>query len=173
MGLNNMDKKDIHYNVSDLGYFHDKNGDIHFAIKCDNCVYDIRDKVLRGVEDENPFQIKVHPDPCYGYEPERYVLCDGYNVLVNGLPELDVFSEYANLRLYILESKLEEYVGRTDYSLRELEKINKMYAKFYEIKNNIFQRISNKVYLSAKRALERDEKLAKKAKTEDTQQKDL
>ena len=48
-----------------------------------------------------------------------------------------------------------------------------MYAKFYEIKNNIFQRISNKVYLSAKRALERDEKLAKKAKTEDTQQKDL
>ena len=86
---------------------------------------------------------------------------------------MDVFSEYANLRLYILESKLEEYVGRTDYSLRELEKINKMYAKFYEIKNNIFQRISNKVYLSAKRALERDEKLAKKAKTEDTQQKDL
>ncbi len=168
-----MNKKDMHYNVEDLGYFHDKNGDIHFVIKCDSCVYDVRDKVLRGVENENPLQIKVQPDPCYDDEAERYILCDGYCIFSNGLPNLKVYAEYANLKLYILESKLEEYVGRNDYSLRELEKINKMYAKVVELKNNIFQKISNKVYLSAKRALAHDEKLSQNAKTEDTQEKDL
>ena len=172
-GVNKMDKKDIHYNVQDLGHFYDKSGDIHFAIKCDNCVYDIKNKEYRNLADEIPEEMKVQSLDCFDISPRNYILYDGYHLLLNGLPDLKVYPEYFNFRMVYLQSRLEEYAGRSEYSLRDLEKINSMYSKFFEIKNKIFQKISHKVYLSAKKALKEDEKASHSENKKDSQEKDL